>query len=149
MFSLFDEEHEGAEPGILRLTAGKITAMIRMNSREFVILLNRSGGTEYYSVKDEIIDVMTCHLSESIDHERIRADYILGIITANFFQGILKIAEKYQDDPEIENDVEVLVEYRMAGIARFFKSRDSKHYSHAGRPGDFIRIFTGFSENLR
>lgn len=119
--ALFHEEHEETmDPGIMDIATQQIISLMMTDRRKFVILMGRSEGTQYANCKEQIIEMLTKHMSESVNHNVLKDDFILRVFAGNFFEGILKIAENSTGKVTfITDNVSALVRYHMAGIAQF------------------------------
>lgn len=117
---LFQEEHADMDPDIMDMATQQIIGLMMNDRRKFVILMGRSEGTPYANFKDEIIEMLTKHLSENVNHQILKDEFILRIFAGNFFEGILKIAENSTGNVTFVTDsISALVRYHMAGIAQF------------------------------
>lgn len=118
---LFDEEHAAMDSHIIDMATQQIIALVLTDHRRFVILMGRSEGTKYANFKGELIELLTRHLSESVNHATVKDDFILRVLAENFVNGILHIAENYTGNVTFVTDnVGALVRYHMAGIAEFY-----------------------------
>jgi AcrR family transcriptional regulator len=118
---LFDEEHAAMDSHIIDMATQQIIALLLTDHRRFVMLVGRSEGTQYANFKDELIELLTRHLSESVNRTAVKDDFILRVLAGNFVNGILHIAEHYTGNVTFVTDnVSALVRYHMAGIAEFY-----------------------------
>ena len=119
--ALFSKEHNEMDAHITDLIIQQIMSMMMTDRRKFVMLLGRSEETKYAHVKTEMIEMMTTHMSESINLDVLSDTFIIGVFARNFMEGILNIAENATGDVTfITDNVSSLVRYHMAGIAQFF-----------------------------
>lgn len=118
---LFQKNYVEMDSHIIDIVIQQIISLMMTNRRKFVILMGRSEGTQYANFKNEIIEMLTKHLSESVNQNVLKNDFILQVFAMNFFEGILKIAENPTSKVTfITDNVSVLVRYHMAGIAQFY-----------------------------
>lgn len=118
--ALFDEEHAEMDSRVIEVASQHIIGMVMTERKKFVILMGRSEGTKYANFKNEIIEMLAKHMSESVNKSILRDDFILRVFAANFIEGILKIAENATGEVAfITDNVGALVRYHMAGIAEF------------------------------
>lgn len=121
LVALFSEEHAEMDPRIIDMATQQIMSLMMADRRKFVILMGRSEGTPYADVKNEIITMLTQHLSESVNHNVLKDDFILRVFARNFFEGILAIVENAPGNVTfITDNVSTLVRYHIAGIAQFY-----------------------------
>ena len=114
---LFDTEHAEDKHGNV---FERLMGVMLSDRHRFVILISRSAGTEYEHVKNEIVNMITDHMQQSIVPGSMKDSYSLEVIASNFIEGVLKIAEKYHDDVSaIRNNIDTLVRYHMAGMSQF------------------------------
>lgn len=117
---LFHEEHQEMDSHIIDIATQQIISLMMTDRRKFVILMGRSEDTHYADFKVRIIEMLTKHLSESVNRQVLKDDFILKVFAENFFEGILKIAENSTTSVTfITDNVSALVRYHMAGIAQF------------------------------
>lgn len=119
--ALFHEEHAEMDSRVIDIVTQQIISLMMTDRRKFVILMGRSEGTQYGNFKNEVIEMLTKHMSESVNRNILKDDFILRVFARNFFEGILQIAEYSSDKVTFVTDsVSALVRYHMAGIAQFY-----------------------------
>ena len=123
---LFTKGHEGSDPDAGEITMNRIMSMMTKDRQKFVILVDRSRGTAYSHVKDEIVKMISDHISECIRRDKYSDDYIFRVIAANFIEGILAVAGNYRDEKEIRGCIDTLVRYHMKGIEQFMEREEDE-----------------------
>jgi hypothetical protein len=55
---------------------------------------------------------MKAQMKKDLVHD----DLIIYILAKNFIEGIIEIAKHYEDEPWLENNINILVNYHMLGM---------------------------------
>jgi AcrR family transcriptional regulator len=122
------EKHHG-----IGLRGEDITAFIRsitndllgMNNQQrllLIILAEKSQGTKYEKSKEEFTMAIQAHLSEAVAglgnqiSLKKTQEYILGIIAANYVDGLFRILKDFRSRQWAEENIQVLLTYHLNGI---------------------------------
>ena len=117
---LFGAEHSSSDAADPDDAFSSIMNMMRKDRYRFVVLVNRSRGTEFEFIKDEIIDMTEQHINESMASDVLIDKAVIRLIAGNLIEGLLVLAEKFHDSmPALEDGISVLIRYHMAGIDQF------------------------------
>lgn len=119
--------HPGKEEIVLgntEILSAKIAEFIKLHRDEFIIIMNRSGGTKYASFKEETVSLLKNHFSENLKVEIIKTSgpelLIMHIIARNFLEALISIAEGYRDDSETVNNIILFLNYHISGVKQFY-----------------------------
>jgi hypothetical protein len=82
--------------------------------------MDKSNGTKYASLKDEMMTSLEKHISKDIQ-ESYKDEYMIKIFVRNFFYGIIEIAKQYKNDDWAFKNISLLVQYHMNGISILYK----------------------------
>jgi AcrR family transcriptional regulator len=93
---------------------------IKNDQIKFVLLMDKSNGTKYASLKDEMMTSLEKHISKDIQ-ESYKDEYMIKIFVRNFFYGIIEIAKQYKNDDWAFKNISLLVQYHMNGISILYK----------------------------
>jgi AcrR family transcriptional regulator len=118
-FLSHNEKDTFGEDRVALLTTVILESFAR-NHKEFVILMNKSGGTKYESFKDEVIGKLEQHIRRGIG-KHAKNEFIITVYARNFFHGIVEIAGNYKSKKWAYNNLYLLVKYHMNGIAVLYK----------------------------
>ena len=89
---------------------------IEKNNREMVILIDKSGGSRFESLKDEIIEDVTEHLKITPVLKATSFDPIFyHILATNFMEGIFEIARHYKNREWAEEMLRLLIRQHRWG----------------------------------
>lgn len=91
------------------------------NHKEFVILADKSLGTRHEDYKEKLVDELTIHISENLEHtyfnNKLESDRVFIHILANtFIEGILEIARHYKGKKWAEDMLDLFAEYYYNGF---------------------------------
>jgi AcrR family transcriptional regulator len=110
---------------ILAFTRSISDNLLKMNERQrllLVILAEKSQGTKYEKSKEEFTMVIKLHIAEAIaslgnqNTPQHNQDYILGIIAANYVDGLFNILKDFRSRQWAEENIRVLLTYHLNGI---------------------------------
>lgn len=93
--------------------------IIASNPKKFVILMDKSAGTEYEEVKREIIQNIQGHILSQLKRGTGYEESVIGIIADNFFNAVIEIAKQYRDETWLDGALNTLINYHMNGIKLF------------------------------
>ena len=85
------------------------------------ILTEKSAGTKYAGLKEELVSLLEKHLLEAArkpgDTESTESrDYIFHIIATNYIDGLLKILKDFRSRKWAEANLKTLLTYHLSGI---------------------------------
>lgn len=86
----------------------KIMEFYAVHETELLILIDKSKGSKYEDIKDELISLVNFRIKSELaplfkNHKRVlQDDYILYIIAATFIEGIFMAIRKYRDQAKIK-----------------------------------------------
>lgn len=104
--------------------AAEVGKFIRENRREFIIILDGSGGTRYADYKDEVIDHLKTHFEKNIKQEfkaKSREGMsIMQIVAVNFLEALLRIAKCKMRDEDMVHIISLYLKFHANGVARFY-----------------------------
>lgn len=111
---------------VMKLVDDQAVEFIIKHKMQIIVAVERSKGTKYENLKDNIRDMLIRNLREYIKHlgkkgfinDRIKND-ILKIITANFIQAFLEIIKNYEKGNDLAHAYESLLEYHELGVNKF------------------------------
>ena len=105
------------------VVAHPVGEIIKKNSKELTILMDKSEGTKYEEFKEDLIKIIESHFKESIVHEKKVKDknltdsIVVHIISNNFLEGLIELAKHYRSDEWVDVNIELLMEYHINGIS--------------------------------
>jgi len=111
---------------ISNVFAHPVGEIIKENTRELIILMDRSEGTKYENFKEKLIMKIESHFTESIVHEKKAKDndlkhtFVMHIIANNLLEGMLELAKHYKNDEWVDSNIELLIKYHINGISGLF-----------------------------
>lgn len=87
--------------------------------REFVILMDKSQGTQYQGFKQTVISGLVGHIEKEtvVDPENKR---MVEVLASNLFNGLTEIAKYSKDDKQLLSHVTLLAHYHLRGISILF-----------------------------
>lgn len=86
----------------------KIMEFYAVHETELLILIDKSKGSKYEDIKDELISLVNFRIKSELaplfkNHDIVlQDDYILYIIAATFIEGIFMAIRKYRDQAKIK-----------------------------------------------
>ena len=97
--------------------------VIKGHRREFLVLMDRSGGTGYEQVKTEIISavethIIQHHLKDSKEARHPRGAFLMHFLATNLIEALVEIARHCRDDKEVDHSIRALMKYHIGGVAR-------------------------------
>jgi AcrR family transcriptional regulator len=103
-----------------------ILQLLRQKREIFLILIDRSKGTRFEKVKDQIISATKEHikrqLSPKVNSQIFKIDEpFYHILADNFIEGLLEIARHYQGSKWAENMLKLLTHQYFYGVSGFHR----------------------------
>ena len=95
--------------------------VIKRHRREFLVLMDKSGGTGYENVKREIISaveahIMQHHLEDSKEAHHPRGTFLMHFLATNLIEALVEIARHCRDEKEVEHSIRALMKYHIGGV---------------------------------
>lgn len=84
--------------------------------KKFVILMDKSQGTKYETLKKEVIQVLNLHFKSQVNITLMQDELILYILAKNLIEGIIEISKNYQNETWLKHNIDTLVKYHMNGM---------------------------------
>ena len=128
--SIENEEERDTEIGdptnLFEQESSFILQLLRQKREIFLILIDRSKGTRFEKVKDQIISVTKEHikrqLSLKVNSQIFKIDEAFyHILANNFIEGLLEIARHYQGSLWAENMLKMLTHQYFYGVSGFHR----------------------------
>lgn len=96
--------------------------VIKGHRREFIVLMDKSGGTVYENVKAEIISAVETHIIQhhlrgSEEVHRPRRAFLMHFLATNLIEALVEIARHCRDSREVDHSVRSLMKYHIGGVA--------------------------------
>jgi AcrR family transcriptional regulator len=130
LLNLFETEKNLGENEFFKqisdVFAHPIGEIIKQNAKELIILIDRSEGTKYEKFKENLIETIESHFTESVVHEKKMKDnylnnrFVMHIIANNLLEGLLELAKHYKNDEWVDSNIELLIKYHIHGISSLF-----------------------------
>ena len=103
-----------------------ILQLLRQKREIFLILIDRSKGTRFEKVEDQIISATKEHikrqLSPKVNSQIFKIDEAFyHILANNFIEGLLEIARHYQGNKWAENMLKLLTHQYFYGVSGFHR----------------------------
>jgi Transcriptional regulator len=118
------ETGESFTPEKVEFMTKRIAEFIRDHRNEFILIMDKSEGTQYAGFKKEITAAIQSHFEKNVKpgyknkpDSRIS---IMHIIAGNFIETLLAIAKDSQDDGEAVCILELYLKYHMRGVSQFY-----------------------------
>jgi AcrR family transcriptional regulator len=97
--------------------------VIKGQRREFLVLMDRSGGTGYENVKAEIISavethIIQHHLKDSKEARHPKGGFLMHFLATNLVEALVEIARHCRDEWEVDHSIRSLIKYHIGGVAR-------------------------------
>jgi AcrR family transcriptional regulator len=97
--------------------------VIKGHRREFLVLMDRSGGTGYENAKPEIISavethIIQHHLKDSAEARHPGGGFLIHFLATNLIEALVEIARHCSDENEVEHSIRALMKYHIGGVAR-------------------------------
>jgi len=101
-----------------------VDMLMRMDNHQrriLLVLAEKSTGTKYAGLKEQLVSLLEKHLLEAAgkpgDTESTESwDYILHIIAGNYIDGLLKILKDFRSRKWAEANLKTLLTYHLNGI---------------------------------
>lgn len=108
----------------IEITSRNIGEFIKKDRIGFLLIMDKSTGTRYEKIKDEMIESMEKHFFQHMMQENMKKDIpddliIMHLIAINFLEGLLEIARHYKNELWIEKNVKAFLHYHIGGMASF------------------------------
>jgi len=106
--------------------AHPVGEIIKQNAKDLIILLDKSEGTKFEKFKENLIQKIESHFTESIIHKKeskdhkLKSPFIMHIIATNLLEGLLEIAKHYNTDEWVDSNIDLLIKYHVHGILSLF-----------------------------
>lgn len=108
--------HEDKDNEMLIQISNLIEDVIEANPQKFVIIFDKSQGTEYEGFKQQIIKTLNSHIYAQVNRNLIQDELITYILSKNFIEGIIEIAKNYKNRQWLSNNISILATYHMNGM---------------------------------
>ena len=101
----------------------EIGETIKAHRREFLVLMDRSGGTSYEHVRSDIISavethIIRHHLKDSKEARHPGGGFLMHFLATNLIEALVEIARHCDDEKEVEHSIHALMKYHIGGVAR-------------------------------
>jgi AcrR family transcriptional regulator len=101
----------------------EIGETIKANRREFLVLMDKSGGTGYENVRSDIISavethIMEHHLGDSKEARHPKGGFLMHLLATNLIEALVEIARHCDEEKEVEHSIRALMKYHVGGVAR-------------------------------
>ncbi|MBI9107556.1 MAG: TetR family transcriptional regulator [Spirochaetales bacterium] len=117
------EKGINAEENIFEIELPAIVNLLKQFHFEFVILLEKSEGSCFSNIKDELIQNIKDHLENlSFIQEKNIESFLLHIFSSNLIEGITEIAKYYKNEAWAEKILTMLLNYHFIGIKAIINS---------------------------
>lgn len=101
----------------------EISALLRNiivhDQKKLVIAVEKSQGTKYSQVKDQLITMLQAHILRQVREEFSHDAIIPHIIAKSFIEGTMEIAKKYKNEKDLETRLRLFSTYHMSGMQPF------------------------------
>jgi len=97
--------------------------VIKGHRREFLVLMDRSGGTSYENAKAEIISAVETHIIQhhikgSKEARHPRGGFLMHFLATNLIEALVEIARHCSDENEVDHSIRSLMKYHIGGVAQ-------------------------------
>lgn len=97
--------------------------VIKGHRREFLVLMDKSGGTGYEHVKMDIINavethIIQHHLKDSKETRHPEGAFLMHFLATNLIEALIEIGRHCCDEREVDHSIRALVKYHIGGVAR-------------------------------
>jgi AcrR family transcriptional regulator len=101
----------------------EIGETIKAHRREFLVLMDKSGGTGYENVRSDIISavethIIQHHLKDSKEASHPLGGFLMHFLATNLIEALVEIARHCDDEKEVEHSIGALMKYHIGGVAR-------------------------------
>ena len=95
---------------------------IKTHRREFLLLMDKSGGTGYENVRSDIISaveihIIQYHLKDSKEAHHPKGAFLMHFLATNLIEALVEIARHCSDEKEVEHSILALMKYHIGGVA--------------------------------
>lgn len=96
--------------------------VIKAHRREFLVLMDKSGGTGFENIKMEIISAVETHIIKNHLKDRKKARqprgaFLMHFLATNLIEALVEIARHCRDEKEVDHSIRSLVKYHIGGVA--------------------------------
>lgn len=108
----------------------KLMDIVKNNSVEFSVLLNKSSGSKYENCKTTFVEYVTNTVTKNIKYQlslkgkKLKDDFIIHIISWSLIEGITAILEEEKDGTEVRRHVLKLIEILYSDIINKVESEE-------------------------
>lgn len=113
----------------LRELIGQYGALLESHNREFIILIERSKGTQFADARTLLIEILTTFLKKVVAlynengiQMEIPTPFLLHLIAMNIVDTLVVVSKEYKDRAWAEEVLEKLVRYLLFGFSRFISN---------------------------
>ena len=91
-----------------------LLSVILHDRNKFIILMEKSAGTDYADFKNRIISVLSDHMfsRNAVKMER----FACILFASNLFSNIVEIAKHYKNEDWARDNISAVVEYHLGGM---------------------------------
>jgi AcrR family transcriptional regulator len=106
----------------IQTVAKSIAVFIKEYHLQLLLICDRSRGTKYERVKENLINFLEGHFTSSLKGNQLNesALFIMHISATNLVEGLLEIVRHYRDDTRTDHFVNDFIGYHIRGLAQFF-----------------------------
>ena len=95
---------------------------IKAHRREFLLLMDKSGGTSYENVRSDIIStvethIIQHHLKDNKEARHPRNTFLMHFLATNLIEALVEIARHCTEEKEVEHSIGALIKYHIGGVA--------------------------------
>lgn len=94
--------------------------VIKTDHVKFVLLMDKSKGTKYAGLKNDVASQLVAHILRDISVTG-RQEHIAGLLVRNFMGAIVEVAKDYRDDEWVSQNLGLLVQYHMNGMKALYE----------------------------
>jgi len=100
-----------------------ISEFLGIGHRALLLLFDRSEGTPYEASREEIVQFMERHFTDSLPPNRQTPEYrlLMHILASNLMEGLLEIVRHTEKGRARDEVLHGLIRYHVSGISPFFE----------------------------
>ena len=120
---------EKSYDNLLVSEAMMLVELMESKRKPFLILMDKSEGTQYEQTTQEMIREMTehikSHLGKRIDHDTYKVnDTFYHILATNYIEGVLELARHYEGTEWAKHMITMLNTQYLYGVTKFEKQNE-------------------------
>jgi AcrR family transcriptional regulator len=95
--------------------------MIVLYRCEFLLVLEKSKGTNYEGFKITLIEKLKKHIQSQMQSKIQNKELLALVFAKGIMEGIIIFAKEHKNSKELKYNLECLIDYHVDGIKRFLK----------------------------